>query len=141
MPFPAILIVEDDPLIRKLLSLRFAREPLQVDTAGDGVSALERLRSATYAVMLLDLMMARMSGFQVIEALQRFERRPLVFVMTAYDDSVTRTLDGRIVHAVWRKPFDLERLVGVARDCMAGWQAGQPLTANAAAVPADLRTA
>ena len=139
MPLPSILIVEDDPLIRKLLSLRFAREPLQVDTTNDGLSALERLQAAPYVVMLLDLMMARMSGFQVIEALERFERRPLVFVMTAYDESVTRTLDGRIVHAVWKKPFDLELLVGVVRECAALWQAGQPRAADAAVVPFRLR--
>ena len=135
----SILIVEDDPLIRRLLQLRFRREPLRVDTAADGVQALERLERSSYALVLLDLMMARMSGFGVIEALGRFERRPLVFVMTAYDDTVTRSLDPGIVYAVWRKPFDLELLVEVVCRCAAGGEAGAPLAGDALAAPAVLR--
>ncbi len=115
---PRILIVEDDLAIRGMLAAALGREGLAVDGAGDGLVALEMLATASYAVIVVDLMMPRMDGFAFLEAFRKLELalRPLIFVMTAYDDAALLKLDGAVVHGYLRKPFDLEQVVKIIRD-------------------------
>ena len=77
------------------------------------------LRAVSYAVVIVDLMMPRMNGFQLLDALATDppQPRPVIFVMTAFDDIALRQLDSELVHGVLRKPFDIERLVEMAVDC------------------------
>jgi DNA-binding response OmpR family regulator len=62
-----ILIVEDDPFLRNLLSTRLAREGFKIDIAIDGVEAGEKIRSIRPALILLDLILPRKNGFEVLE--------------------------------------------------------------------------
>ena len=116
---PNVLVVEDDDALRAMVLAALRREPLTVDSARDGVEALERIRNGRYAVVIIDLMMPRMNGFELIEALtaELPRPRPVVFVMTAYDDASFRDLDPDVVAGVLRKPFDVERLAEMVRDC------------------------
>jgi CheY-like chemotaxis protein len=117
--FPGVLIVEDDVAIRNLLTSALEREPLRVDSAPDGVAALEKVRTAPYAVLLVDLMMPRMNGFAFIEAVRELglPTPPVVIVMTAFDEAAIRQLDSTLVHACLRKPFDIPLVVELVRDC------------------------
>jgi CheY-like chemotaxis protein len=128
---PSILIVEDDLPIRKLLTVAFRRQELHVDAVADGVEALERLDARKYDVMLLDLMLPRVNGFEVLDALARRDRRPLVFVMTAYEQVMVSRLDPHLVQAVVRKPFDLEAFVEIVRECATVWQTDPALPHDA----------
>lgn len=124
MPLPSVLIVEDDASICKMLLAALSREPLQVDCARDGAEALEKMAATSYAVVLLDLMLPRVSGFSVLEELaSRPLPRPMIFVISAFDDLTLGRLDARVVHGILRKPFDLERLVELVRECALHWQA------------------
>lgn len=124
MPLPSVLIVEDDPSIRKLLAVALTREPLLTECAADGHEALEKIAQKNYALVLLDLMLPRVSGIEVLERLAlRVPPRPMVFVITAYDEALIRKLDVSIVHGVLRKPFDVPRLVDLVRECAQHWQA------------------
>ena len=116
---PSILIVEDDPAIRAMLLSALRREPLRVEAAADGIEALERMRAGIFALVIVDLMMPRMDGFTFIKELRalRLDPRPVVFVMTAYDDAMLYRLEPGCVHAFIRKPFDLALLVELVRDC------------------------
>ncbi len=118
---PRILIVEDDVAIRGMLTAALGREPLTVDTACDGVAALEKLATATYAVIIVDLMMPRMDGYAFLDAFRelRLPLRPLIFVMTAYDDVALLKLDATLVHGYLKKPFDVEHVVKLVRDAAA----------------------
>ena len=69
---PRILVVEDDDVIRTLLVTALRSEPFNVDAANDGAAGLELTSRCEYAVIILDLMMPRISGF---EFLARFIRR------------------------------------------------------------------
>jgi CheY-like chemotaxis protein/anti-sigma regulatory factor (Ser/Thr protein kinase) len=65
-----VLVVEDDEATRAVLGEMLAREGCTVDMAGDGQAALDRVGQATPDLILLDLMMPRMDGFQFLEALR-----------------------------------------------------------------------
>jgi two-component system cell cycle response regulator len=116
---PRVLVVEDDPAIRSLLTIALRREGIAVDGVSDGLCALEKLTESRYDVLLVDLMMPRMDGFTLLATLEKLplDPRPIVFVMTAYDDSVFGKLDATVVHGVLRKPFDVELVAVTVRDC------------------------
>jgi CheY-like chemotaxis protein len=83
-----VLIVEDDDATRALLRDMLAKEGCEVDTAEDGVAALARLDAGAPDLILLDLMMPRMDGFEFVETMRaRFGKAgeiPIV-VLTAKD--------------------------------------------------------
>ncbi len=83
-----ILVADDDQSIRQFLGTIIRREGFEVDTAADGVEAIGRLAARDYAVILLDLMMPRKDGFEVIEYLKSHHQRtkPVVLVISAYAD-------------------------------------------------------
>jgi DNA-binding response OmpR family regulator len=105
---PRILIVDDDASIRGLLSVIAGRTGILADEASDGVHAIELLDRHPYDVVLLDLAMPRINGFDVIERLRSKIRRPAVIVLTALSRPVFGDLDPSIVHCVIRKPFEVD---------------------------------
>ena len=94
------------------------RRGLYADAARNGIEALEKLSVHHYEVMLLDLMMPQMNGYDVLThlAAQAAERRPLVLVLTAGLEP--RPLDTRVVIGMLHKPFDVELLVDTVVGCM-----------------------
>lgn len=120
MPVPKVLIVEDDKAIRTLLLAALRREPLDVHTAADGVEGLDQVRRHDYAVILLDLMLPRVNGFEFLERVDEVRRRgnpPVTIVMTAFDATAVKRLGTMQVQAILHKPFDIERVVEMIRDC------------------------
>lgn len=122
-----ILIVDDDDAIRTLLFTVLRRRRLQVDTARNGVEALERCANCRYSVVLLDLMMPLMSGWDVLSRLETMplDQRPFVIVLTAGMEP--RNLDPRLVAGTLRKPFDLDMLVETISSCLAALQLREQL--------------
>ena len=70
MSGPTVLVVDDDPVIVKLLQVNFEMEGYNVITAGDGEEGLERARAENPDVMLLDVMMPKINGLQVASTLK-----------------------------------------------------------------------
>ena len=73
MPF-TILVVDDDPVIQKLLAVNFEMEGYHVVTASDGEEALDRVAAERPAVVVLDVMMPKVDG---IEVLRRLKANPI----------------------------------------------------------------
>jgi CheY-like chemotaxis protein len=113
-----ILIVDDDTAIRTLLFTVLQRRGLAVDTAKHGGEAVEKLGSCRYAVLLLDLMMPVMNGWQVLEHVKALDpsTRPAVILLTAGTEP--REFDPEIVAGKIRKPFDVEVLYGAVLGCI-----------------------
>jgi len=113
---PRILVVEDDRLIRSLLAAALSRESLHVDTANDGLHACELLKQFSYSVIIVDLMMPRMSGSELLEVLPEITSvHPVVIVLTAFDSGEATKLVGDNAHVILHKPFNLDRLVDVVK--------------------------
>jgi CheY-like chemotaxis protein len=107
-----VLVVDDEPAIRALVAKIVERAGFSVDVAADGQEAVEKVGKSDYAVIVLDLMMPAMSGYEFVEFLQqRGGKRPSVIVITAAAEaSLTRQLDPSVVHSIVRKPFDINVL-------------------------------
>lgn len=114
-----VLVVDDDPEVRRLLQSTFTRVGLIVDTASDGEEALALTSSNRYAVVVLDLLMPVLDGLSVLEALKSSIRKsaPVVIVLTGAHPEVYSSLDPGLVHGVVRKPFDPDELGSLVRSC------------------------
>jgi len=119
---PRVLVADDDQSIRQLLCTIVRRERFEVDCVADGAEAIAKLEQNSYAVILLDLMMPRVSGFDVIEHLKQHPPavKPVVLVITAYADQRFKEVDASIVAGVLRKPFEIADLGGIVRLCING---------------------
>ena len=109
---PRILIADDDGPIRSLLSIICKRAGYACDSVADGEQALAMIRSAPYDVMLLDLMMPKMTGHEVIEALRKLPTKPAVIVLSAHGARPVAS-DTDVVQAVVQKPFNIDTLSSV----------------------------
>jgi CheY-like chemotaxis protein len=69
-PGARLLVVDDNELNRDMLSRRLAKEGHAVAVAADGKKALEMVRAGEFDLVLLDIMMPEMDGFQVLEHLK-----------------------------------------------------------------------
>ena len=122
-----ILVVDDDDAIRALLTTVLRRRGLRVDTARNGAEAVTRIGECRYSLILLDLMMPLLSGYQVLEhiAEESAPSRPMVLVLTAGLEP--RGFDSTFVIGTIHKPFDIEMLVDTVVGCL---RVTKPLPAN-----------
>ena len=109
-----ILVVDDEPSIREVMAMRFRAEGYEVSTAEHGFDALLQLRSTLPDIIISDLNMPHMSGFEFLSVVgRRFPEIPVIAFSGAYgsDDGVP---DGVIADAFWakgRNSADLLRIV------------------------------
>ncbi len=78
----SVLIVEDEKPLAHALELKLQHEGYTTATAHNGQECLDLLNSGQYDVVLLDLMMPVMDGFQVLEQLGQKPNKPVVFVLS-----------------------------------------------------------
>lgn len=106
-----VLVVDDETAIRALIAKIVQRAGFTVETARDGAEAIEKLGESTYSVMVIDLMMPVVTGYDVIKHVRESNIRNLaIIVITAGDTAAIRRLDPGLVHTVLRKPFDIDVL-------------------------------
>jgi len=117
-----VLIVDDDEAIRALLRVAMSRMELSCHMAVDGADALAKIATTSYAVILLDLMMPRMDGGEVVARMRELETpsgsRPTVLMMTALPSSARLPVSDGRVQVVVRKPFEMAALSVLVSDCV-----------------------
>lgn len=102
------LIVEDDPAIRRLVEKLLIRLRVDIDTAVDGRTAIKKLRDNRYSVLVLDLMVPELNGFQVIDFVKQEQLNVPVAVVSAVSQQALTELDLDVVKLVISKPFDVD---------------------------------
>lgn len=108
---PRVLVVDDEPAIRALVARIVERAGLTADVARDGEEAIGMLLDGEYDVLVVDLMMPRMDGHVLIERVKEsVTPLPAIIVVSAGDGVALRQLDGRAVHSIVRKPFEIDVL-------------------------------
>lgn len=104
-----VLVVDDDPVILKLLEVNFEMEGFSVVRAADGAEGLERAREVLPDIVILDVMMPRMTGYEVAKALREDDvtaHIPIIFVTArAQSNDVERGMELGVDDYV-TKPFD-----------------------------------
>jgi two-component system response regulator AtoC len=106
-----VLVVDDEEIVRSSLSDWLHHDGYEVDTAPDGLSALEKLKSQNWHVLLVDLKMPDIDGLQVLRESHKIQKDAQVIIMTAYssvDTAVQAMKDGAYDYIV--KPFDPEEV-------------------------------
>jgi CheY-like chemotaxis protein len=113
-----ILIVDDDPDIRQVLSDRMSSLGYAVETANDGREALEALKKGGFDGMLLDMRMPEIDGTEVLRrARESHPALPIVVVTaTSVKESAAQTVAGGAC-AYLLKPFDAVQLKQTAEQC------------------------
>lgn len=105
-----LLVVDDDPNICDILKTHFEKEGCEVITAGDGVEGIAAFRSVDPDLVLLDIMLPKMDGQQVLAEIRKESAKPVIMV-TAKGEVFDKVLglemgaDDFVV-----KPFDLKEL-------------------------------
>jgi DNA-binding response OmpR family regulator len=102
------LIVEDDPAIRKLVEKLLSRKQMDIEIAPDGRTAIEKLQGGPFSVLVLDLMVPEVNGFEVIEYIKQQGLKIPVAVVSAVSQQALTQLDLDIVKLVISKPFDVD---------------------------------
>lgn len=118
-----VLIVDDEALLCELFTDMLADQGYEVESATQADDGLDRLRTAHYDVVLLDLMLGRVSGFEVLEKIRQMYYPPVVIVMTGYGsteiaveamkqgaaDFITKPVDSVLLDIRIRKAIDERR--------------------------------
>ncbi len=95
------------------------REKFQVDSAADGFEAIEKLAKNDYGTIVLDLMMPRVNGIEVLHFLEhkRNAPKPWVIIMTANASVAVEAEGAKPLFSVLTKPFDIDKLITHVREC------------------------
>ncbi|MEA2338653.1 MAG: two-component system, cell cycle response regulator [Thermoanaerobaculia bacterium] len=116
---PKALIVEDEAVTRTLVAQLLEGIGCDVDLAVDGEEALAQLTERDYDVVVLDIVLPKMSGIDVMESLRRDKPNALgcIIVVTGLDIREIRTLFPA-VHQTLSKPVIPNRLRQAVRTCL-----------------------
>jgi two-component system response regulator ResD len=108
---PALLLVDDDPTLLAVLARRMAREGYEVLTASSGAQALQQLEQRWPSLLIVDLMMPGMDGFELCARVKRIADLPII-VLSAVDasEAKVRALEDYAEDYI-TKPFEPDELV------------------------------
>lgn len=112
---PRLLIVDDDPAIRDILSAVLRRDGWSAECAADGQFAIQRLGEAAFDLVVLDLVMPRSGGEEVIRFIKENGIDTRVIVVSAMSAERGHELDPRVVTVTLQKPIELNDLRTVVR--------------------------
>jgi DNA-binding response OmpR family regulator len=117
-----VLVVDDDDGIQTLMRALLVRREVNVDSASDGDAALRKLRECSYDSIVLDLMLPKVNGFEVVRDLKARAPELLkrTIVVTAVSNLALRDFkDSELVRRVMRKPFDINEFIDEVLACAA----------------------
>jgi DNA-binding response OmpR family regulator len=119
-----ILVVDDDPDLVESVAMKLESENFRVAKAYDGVEAMDQIKKERPALIILDVMMPRKTGYQLCEELKKSEETKgiVILLLTAVAEAVTSTnythWEGKsnLADDYIPKPIDLAKLMEIVRD-------------------------
>ncbi len=124
---PLVLVVDDEASYRDALSVALSAEGFRVETAADGVEAIEKFERSRPALILLDVMLPRVSGIDVCRQIRSTSRVPIIMV-TAKGSEIDAVVGLEVgADDYVAKPFRLRELVARVR---AALRRGHPAEAD-----------
>lgn len=115
---PSVLVVDDDKRIRSLVKMFLAQDGFEIFEAEDGVAALAVLGQNKIALAVIDIMMPKMSGFELCEKIRQYYDIPIL-MLTAKTETADKVRGfGLGTDDYLTKPFDPQELVARVRALM-----------------------
>src|SRR5260221_345122 len=120
-----ILIVEDDPLMCRMYQKIFSFESYEVETAADGQEGLEKARTTAPTLILLDIMMPKMNGLQVLESLKAdpaTNKIPVIMLtnLAGTQDAETALSKGAVKYII-KSEQEPKQVVDMVKEIIAGY--------------------
>lgn len=113
-----ILIVDDEPDIRFVLSKGLQAEGFSVDSSGDPEQVVETFKAGMYDLLLLDIKMPKMTGFELFREIRKVDQKVRVCFITAFEiyfDEFKRVFPKIHVSCFIRKPVTVKQLAEAVR--------------------------
>ncbi len=106
-----ILVVEDEPSLQETLAYNLKRQGYEVEIAGDGLSALRLAREIKPDLVVLDIMLPELDGFEVCRILRQESNTPIL-MLTARDDEIDRVIGLELgADDYMSKPFSMREFL------------------------------
>lgn len=115
---PVVLVVDDSPTIRKIVEITLKRQGVEVVCASSGVIALAAIANTPPQLILLDIMLPKVNGYQICQIIRRNPAyRHIPVVMLSGKDGVFDKVRGKLVGATEyiTKPFEPRDLLRVVQ--------------------------
>jgi DNA-binding response OmpR family regulator len=107
----SILVVEDEKALRETLAYNLTNEGYEVETSADGLDAFEKAHQGNYSLILLDIMLPGMDGFEICRKI-RAEKNTPILMLTARDDEIDRIVGLEVgADDYMGKPFSMRELL------------------------------
>lgn len=120
-PSPApVLVVDDDPHIRRLLEWALEDEGIVVETAADGYEAIARLAQRRPALVVLDMGLPGVDGYAVAESLRATYGGAVPILVLTADGRAAAKAQRVGAFAYFPKPFELDELIATVQRGLAG---------------------
>jgi len=115
----SMLLVDDERLVLNSLSRELASDELEVTLAASGEEAIDMIKSGHFDIVVTDLMMQGLDGFQVLKAAKKREARTMVIILTGYGD-MDSAVDALRLGAddFLQKPCDPDELLYRISNCL-----------------------
>jgi DNA-binding response OmpR family regulator len=117
-----VLVVDDDDVVRELIATILRRAGMNPECVADGDAAFRQLRQQSFDAVILDLMLPRLNGFEILREIKNSlpDLLPKVVVVTAASEQTLRDFDSTGIRRLLRKPFDIDELVIEVVNCARG---------------------
>ena len=130
--------MDDEPRIRDFISRALSSAGYEIDSAGDGATALQRVLAGAYALLILDLIMPDMDGREVLAQVIRRNPDQAVLVLSCLEDVATKVACLELgAQDYLAKPFSLDELLARVRARLRG-EVHQPETIRAGDLVLDI---
>ena len=118
----SILVVDDNPEIREIIQVLLGGEGYLVETAGNGVKALEMLSQREYDLIILDIMMPGLDGYQTCRKMREESNAPILFLSARTKDSDKTLGFSSGGDDYLAKPFSYNELISRAKALIRRYQ-------------------
>lgn len=124
-----ILIIEDDPLMSRMYQKIFTFEGYEIEMAADGIEGLEKIRTGKPTLILLDIMMPKMNGLQVLEKLKanpETKAIPVVILTNlAGQQDAEKALTLGAVKYIVKSEYEPKQVADMVKEILAGYTRGE----------------
>ena len=114
---PRVLIIEDQDVLRVMLFTILRHQPLSVDTAVSADSAMAKVETCDYALILIDMNLEDGEAESFLTRFRQARPEANTFVIAVRDPNKEAQIDASIVSAVLNKPLEIDTLAEVVREC------------------------